>query len=39
MYSKTQLIIFTISNIALFLWVFYGFLKFNKWTKDILNIK
>lgn len=38
-YSKIQLIIFTISNITLAVWLLYGFIKLNSFLKSVLDIK
>lgn len=38
MYTKTQLIILNIGTIALGVWLFIGFLRFNKWLKKVLGI-
>lgn len=38
MYSKVQLIVFIISNIALVIWLLYGFVKLNRFLKDTLGI-
>lgn len=38
MYTKLQLIIFTISNIALIVWILYGLMKLNIYLKDLLGI-
>ena len=37
-YTKFQLIVFTISNIALIVWILYGLIKLNNYLKDILGI-
>ena len=36
--SKTRLIVFCLGNIALVLWIFYGFLKFKNWLREVLGI-